>query len=59
MLAYQWRGLGQHRVVDKVTLSAQLLDQFADVDDVPDDDRVVQHTQAAERPELIIEASTA
>jgi hypothetical protein len=41
MLAHQWRGLGQHRVVDNVTLGAQLLDQFADVDDVRGDDGVV------------------
>ena len=29
--AYQWRGLGQHRAVNNVTLGAQLLDQFANV----------------------------
>ena len=40
MLADQWRGLGQHRFVDNVTLGAQLLDQFANVDDVPGDDGV-------------------
>jgi hypothetical protein len=34
MLAYQWRGVRQHRVVGQVTICAQLLDQFASVDDV-------------------------
>ena len=56
---HQWRRQGQRGVVDRLTLGAQLRDQLADVDEVPGDDRVVQHAQAAERAELIIEAAPA
>jgi hypothetical protein len=56
VLAHERRRHGQGGVVDRVPLRAQLGDHPPHVARVPGDHRVVQHPQAAERAELVLEA---